>query len=404
MAIGFGVLVGGLGGEIPLIIWTADSKKRPQSWLPAIVSWATMGCIIAIALWAVIYWRWHPAYLKGVTPPLAAIVLATIPCNIAFVYMMAILTGGERFRLQAGLGIIDQAAGLAGFAAFFFLFGRNAEAAMVGNLVGLLAGTAIALALLQGVFRNQWDTRSGGAKIRTGLLTGLRGQFGNVATYFNYRLDVFIVNYFLNPTQVGLYALGVLISEGLWQIPQAVSLVLFPRTARTIGDEATRFTCLIVQQVFVISCIFGIAIVVASPVLVPLIFGARFAASVAVIWWIMPGTIALSVGKVAAADLAGRGKTGYSAVFAFITLAVTVTLDLILIPRFGIRGAALASSAAYFTDAVLLVIALKHELKVPWKAFFLPSLAEFAPYHHAWLRFRHAVWSAPSSANPARER
>jgi O-antigen/teichoic acid export membrane protein len=403
MAIGFGVLIGGLGGEVPLVLWTADPKKRPRSWLPAIISWAVMGCLTAISLWAAIYWRWHPVYLKGVTPRLAAIVLATIPCNVAFAYALAVLTGGERFRLQAVLGVIDQAAGLTGFIAFFFLSGRNAEAAMAGNLVGLLVGTGIALALVRSGIRNHWDTVSGGAKVRTGLLTGLRGQFGNVATYFNYRLDVFIVNYFLNPTQVGLYALGVLISEGLWQIPQAVSLVLFPRTARTMEDEATGFTCLIVRQIFVISCAFGVAIILVSPVLVPLIFGGRFAGSVAVIWWIMPGTVALSVGKVAAADLAGRGKTGYSTTFAFVALAVTVVLDLILIPRFGIRGAALASSAAYFTDAVLLVIALKHELKVPWTALLLPSLAEFRPYYQLWIRFRYApLWTGLRSRRPGR--
>ena len=54
---------------------------------------------------------------------------------------------------------------------------------------------------------------------------------------------IFVVNYFFDTAQVGLYAVGVLVAEGLWQIPHAAALALIPRTARTLNQGATQFTC-----------------------------------------------------------------------------------------------------------------------------------------------------------------
>jgi Na+-driven multidrug efflux pump len=107
----------------------------------------------------------------------------------------------------------------------------------------------------------------------------------------------------------------------------------------------------------------------------------------------------LSLGKVAASDLAGRGKNGYSTVFSIVGLVVTVILDLALIPRLGIRGAALASSAAYFTNSMLILAALKYELKVKWRSLLVPTHAELVSYQQAWSRFRS--WMRPAAAIPS---
>jgi O-antigen/teichoic acid export membrane protein len=121
----------------------------------------------------------------------------------------------------------------------------------------------------------------------------------------------------------------------------------------------------------------------------PLVFGERFRPSIAVVWLLLPGTLALCLGRVAASDLSGRGHSGYSSVFSVAALVVTIALDLILIPRLGIDGAALASSAAYLTNAILLLSALKHEIRVTWRSLLVPKRADYASYWQAWLRLRN---------------
>lgn len=398
MAIAFGYLLGGLGGDIPIVAWTADPRKNPSDWLAGVLLSGGLGSAVACCVWAVAYWRWHPAIFKGITPQLAHIILATIPLAILFGYLMAILSGLERFRQRAGVAIANQFGELLAFVALVLLFGRKTEFALLANFAGLTAAAIIAVILLKRFIPRAVQMRSVTHNLASSLSFGLRGQLGNLATFFTYRLDVFVVNYFLNPAQVGLYALGVVVSESLWQIPQAAATALFPRTARTIDRGATEFTCAVIRQVFYIACLTGLGIAALSPLLVPLIFGAQFTPSVPVIFWILPGTVALAVGKVMCADLAARGKPEFSSIFAVVTLGITVILDLYLIPRMGIQGAALASSIAYATNATLIAITLKQQLRVPWKSLFVPSYAEFALYGQLWSRCKSSLWPNPAAA------
>lgn len=386
MVIWFAAVFGGFGGDVPIVIWSASRQKKYSEWMAAIALWGLLGCGATMGLWILIYSRWSSSFLQGVTPELARLVLFSIPPAMLFSYLIALLTGTERFGARAMVSLLRSATGLAGFLLLAWRYERSASAAIWGNWIGLAIGIIAAAFWLKDALQpSNWSLPKMDQEIRSGLLVGLRGQLGPLSTFFTYRLDVFVVNYFFNPTQVGIYAVGVAVSESLWQIPQAVATALFPRTARTTQEDATAFTCLILRQVLLISCVSAAVLAVASPVAIPLVFGARFAPAVPVILWLLPGTIALCMSKVSAADLAGRGKTTYSSFFGVAAFAATVILDFPLIPRWGIQGAAVASSLAYLLLGGLFLMALRHELKVSWKELLVPSRAELSRYRQAWF-------------------
>jgi O-antigen/teichoic acid export membrane protein len=385
MSIAFGNLVGGIGGEGTIIYW-ASRHRNESAWLPGILLCGSAGCIGAVGCWYAALNYFHLQALRGLDQASGVAVAISIPAAVLFAYAMAIASGTESFGVRSICALARQIVGIISFVALLFLLGHTATAALWGNFLGLMFGSLLTVVLLWSWIRG-FSHISGGLKhFVPSLAFGLRGQFGNLATFFNYRLDVFIVNYFLDPAQLGFYALGVAISEALWQVPSAVASALFPRTGRSSEAEATQFTCFILRQVALISVVCGAAIALASPFAIPLIFGARFKSSIAVVWWILPGTIALSMGKVACADLAGRGKNGYSSIAAFICLGFTAVLDWLLIPKMGILGAALASSIAYFLDSLLILIALRHELNVPWRKLVFPVREDMQGYRSAFER------------------
>ncbi len=388
MAVSACVLFGGLGVEYPALVWAVERRHRHAEWIPGVFWAGATGSAVAIALWAFFYWRLQPSFLHGITPIMAWLVMGTIPSGVFFGYLMAIVAGQERFGLRAGVALAEQVASLVVLVLLVIIFGRKAETAVAANLCAILLGAGICLFSI----RDHWNLPSLNSsalnEMRTALGLGLPAIMGNVANFFNYRLDVFVVNYFLNPAAVGIYSLGVVVSEGLWQIPRAMALALFPRTARTASDEATEFTCLITRQVFLIASVMGTAVAIASPLLVPLVFGKRFAGSVAVIWWILPGTVTLAVAKVMCADLAGRKKGYYASFFALFSFLLTIGLDFTLIPKLGINGAAMASSISYFVNSILVAVVLKRELKVSWNTLLVPRRAEWLAYLHIWSRYR----------------
>lgn len=388
MAITFGALLGGLGGEIPIVVWTADSRRRTSEWFPAVLLCGAVGCLIVCGAWVLVYRNCRPVFLNGITWGLTLLVLVGIPITVFDGYLTALLTGLERFRLRAGLSLVEQFVALVSFVALAILIGRRAEAAMLGVLAGLVGAAILTGALIRNSLGGNWKFAPTVQKVGAALSLGVRGQFGNLASFFNYRLDVFVVNYFLTPAQVGLYAVGVVVSEAVWQIPQAVATALTPRTVRTIENGATEFTCTVMRQVLIIATVSGLGLAVACQLVVPLLFGAGFEPSVPVIWWILPGTIALSLGKVASADFAARSRPQFNAIFSIAALVATIILDFALIPRMGIDGAALASSGAYFLNSVLLIATLKRQLGVTWNALIVPRRADLDSYRRAFLIFK----------------
>jgi Na+-driven multidrug efflux pump len=62
---------------------------------------------------------------------------------------------------------------------------------------------------------------------------------------------------------------------------------------------------------------------------------------------LLPGVILLGSAKVLTNEMVGRGYPQYNSINAGIAFILTVMFDLILIPRLGVLGAALASSISY---------------------------------------------------------
>jgi len=191
--------------------------------------------------------------------------------------------------------------------------------------------------------------------LKKSVSLGLRAYLGNIAQFFNYRLDMFIVNYFVGVANVGLYSTAVAGAELLWYIPQAVATILFPRTAAVGVEEAKLFTPKVCRNTFLITFIAALGLSIVSKPLIIFFYGEAYAPSVIPLWLLMPGVVALSISKVLCGDLAGRGLLQYGAYSSAISLVVTVVCDLLLIPRWGITGAAVASSMSYCIAALVVL-------------------------------------------------
>jgi O-antigen/teichoic acid export membrane protein len=81
--------------------------------------------------------------------------------------------------------------------------------------------------------------------------------------------------------------------------------------------------------------------------LIHLLYGRAFSSAFPALLILLPGTWAISLWKNIIYDLAARGYPGVKLSGAGIAIVLTIMLDVICIPRWGIVGAALASSVAY---------------------------------------------------------
>ncbi|MBA7691238.1 hypothetical protein ES703_99781 [subsurface metagenome] len=79
-------------------------------------------------------------------------------------------------------------------------------------------------------------------------------------------------------------------------------------------------------------------------------------------------------------DLVAQGfPLRYSATAA-VSVVTMVILDLVLIPRWGINGAALASTIAYTVATLLIVYWYIRITRNPLKTLFIPESGDFGRY------------------------
>lgn len=189
--------------------------------------------------------------------------------------------------------------------------------------------------------------------LRKSYSFGIRSQLGLVFSYLNRRLDVFVVNYFLNPYEVGIYAIAVAIAELPWHLPSAAATVLFPWIADKKREDAASFTSYVLRNVLFVTIIIVLILGLCGRLVITLLFGAAFRESIILMYVLLPGILALGITRILGGHFQGSGRPELGTMMVAFSFVETVILDIILIPRMGVLGAAIASSIAYMTSALV---------------------------------------------------
>lgn len=280
-----------------------------------------------------------------------------VPLFLNFNVLTAVLQGGSRF-LGMNLVILAQPLVLLAMMSTGMAVGDlDTGAVLVLWSLATLAAVLLGLRLvgfehihLPTVLVPDWRA------LRDQVRFGVQAQIGNLTQLLNYRLDSFIVLLFVGTAGVGYYAVANGMTQGIWLIANAVAVVLLPRLTRARKEDAARLTPLVCRNTLLVSALGAVALGAVSPVLVGALFGGEFSPAVAPLLWLLPGTVALSGSKILASYIFSQGKPLINSYVTLASLAVTLAADFILIPPFGVEGAAAASSLAYSTHLALSLV------------------------------------------------
>jgi stage V sporulation protein B len=148
----------------------------------------------------------------------------------------------------------------------------------------------------------------------------------------------------------------VRVSEALAQVGSAAGSLIFPEVARQTDERETSLTERAVRATLVLIAGAGLALGLVAEPFLAIAFGPEFADGSLALRILLVAMLPLSVARILAGDLKGRGRPGTVSAAMGIAAIVTIVLDLLLIPRLGIAGAAAASVVAYSIAAAVLAI------------------------------------------------
>jgi O-antigen/teichoic acid export membrane protein len=190
------------------------------------------------------------------------------------------------------------------------------------------------------------------------------------------RQDVFFLAFFRSPREVGIYSIGVTLAELSWYVPSALAGVLFPKVAAGGDSDTAELTARLTRFAWPVALLSETIVVLVSIPVVPILFGTAFSGAVVPLALLGPGIVSMTVVNLVGAYVSGIGHPGDATKANVVNLLVNVAVNLLLIPVFGIAGAALASSVSYTSAAVVLAVLWKRRSGLSVRELLVPTISD----------------------------
>jgi O-antigen/teichoic acid export membrane protein len=199
----------------------------------------------------------------------------------------------------------------------------------------------------------------------------------NLLQFLNYRLDLFLVAAFWGSADVGLYAVAGSLVQLIWLIYRSAAAVLFPALAAgQIDEHALGRLAEAARLATVLAALGALALGAAATIGLTMVYGNEFQGSVLPLLLLLPGAVALTPAGVAAAFFLASGRPHVNALISAGGFIVTLVGDLVLIPRLGIVGAAVASSLSYTSTLVFTLAYLRSRYHLAPNSLLVPSISD----------------------------
>ncbi|MEQ4206484.1 polysaccharide biosynthesis C-terminal domain-containing protein [Actinopolymorpha sp. B17G11] len=355
LTVGWAVAIVANGGLNIAAIYFLGRRPDSRGAVVAYVLALTLGAVLAAVLLtgaaapvvgAVVLERQAPLLFVAA----ALLAVATLGYEVAG----ALLLGLERRRSYVFADALRSAATLGITVLLLVLFVRTAEGYLLATVLGAAVAAAVALWGVRravGSLRPRFDA----AFSREAMRLGLAGQLGNVLTFLNLRLDLLLVPALLRLDLAGIYFVATRVADVVGQASTAAASMLFPHVAGQPDRRATAVTERTSRLTLLATVAAALVLAGGASLLLGWVFGPAYRQGTSALLILLVGMVPLAMARVLAADLKGRGRPGLVSVGSGVGAALTVITDLLLIPVWGIEGAAVASVVAYGGTAVVLL-------------------------------------------------
>lgn len=364
------LLASGFGSSV---VYFVSSEKWTHSEALSRVLGLTTYLVLLVTLAGLLVVGFGMPWLTPLPQSLLLVGLVIIPLKLLRQSFICLLQGRQRFRAIFFNNVFTAVATLLSIVAaiavaFEWFPNRLVVAALIGQIVASTLSLAFLLFSIRRVYAGvSWVPELRWRSLQPAFSYGGRAHAANAVGFLNYRADQLIVNGMLGPASLGIYSVAVNLAERLWLVVSNASAVLMPRIAAgkdiTHNAEITSQLARVMLALLLLSCAMLAGL---SPYLIPLMFGAAYAGAVIPLICLLPGIAAMGYTKVVSNYLAAVGRPEINARNATVGLVVNIVANVLLIPGYGIMGAAIATSISY---SIICLLCFASYLKMTGSAW-----------------------------------
>lgn len=295
-----------------------------------------------------------------------------------YFFLVAILIGARQLFQTArgalmGIGLEEYSES--------FLVGRKVTFAVVGlslaavgwSVTGVLVGHAVANVALSlpamYVLSAHVDLRAAVGRLPPAFPRRLLAVFNLesvvliLLTASLYHVDILLLQPISGSQETGHYRAALLVVEFLWFVPFVFQTVLLHSSSELWSKgETERISALasrVTRYTLSLTILLGLGIAALAEPFMRLYFGPEFTVAASTVLLLLPGTLGFAVARPIFAIGQGKGQLRVLIAATGTASAVNFGLNLLLIPQYGMMGAAIATSVGYGSMLVLHVLAAR---------------------------------------------
>ena len=277
-----------------------------------------------------------------------------LPASLVGTYMLGVLNGRQhlvQFQVLRGLVMLVTAAVLTGEWLAGALTVRHAVYAYIG------ANAFIVFVLVFVLLRLEHPRLETSRRLAGDLVGfGLRSHTSNVSVLLNNNVDQLLVSVTLSPALLGLYTVASTMGDVVTVVGYSVAPVALPLVAARQGDEERRTRARgMVAATLVLSLALALPLFVFAPQILDGVFGHPFHGASTSARLLVAGAVMFSVNRSLEAVLKAVGRPLAAGMAELVALGVTAASIAVLLPLFGLVGAASASILAAAASGMLLM-------------------------------------------------
>jgi len=343
------------GAALPRALQSAWGREHQPALLgrAAVLAGLVGGSIAAVAV-ASLAVTW-----QALTPHGMAIIwlaVAGVPTLVASTHLTVAYGLHGRPDRAAKAAIVS-----GGMQSVLLLWGAWAEMLTPTRVIGITTASLVIMLPAHLALR-PW-ARDAGERVATttaavaGLLVrqGLRYQQAGIAAHLLLRADLIVLAALGTNAQVGHYSLALAFTEAILILTSSITQAGSGAqvTGAREGESVDAYTARLARTALAVALTVAAAVGATAWLIIPLLFGAAFAPAVAPLLLLLPGVCALAATPPLELAASRHDVPGVSALASTTALVTMLSLDLILIPWQGMRGAAIAASVGYLTQCLI---------------------------------------------------
>ncbi len=295
--------------------------------------------ILCVAIAGVL--RWQPHLIRDVPFHTMALALVAAPGSMFLLLASNAALGLGRTTL---FNALDLATKLIGLASVLALLWGGIDAVFATYALLHLALAGVAYAGLSDSWRPGWPERE---LLRDMFGYGARLFLVGLCMFLVLRLDLFLVNAMLTTADAGQYSVAVQVGDVLTLGSASVSAILFPTLSGMTPERRWPTTRRVLRVTGLLLGGGALALGLVARPLFTAWFGPTYDPAVTALWWLLPGLWCLGLNSLLHQHLAAFGMPWFLVWSTAAGALVNAVANVVLLPTFGINGAAIVSTATY---------------------------------------------------------